>query len=98
MPLLIFKIDYYEQGLLIPIVEYEIYNFKTIEKLDLNICSNNKIEILLPVNINEKEGYKYNPYSDYYNNICNTSTTDNGTDIILNDRKKDFINNNMSLY
>ena len=33
--LLIFKIDYYEKNLLIPIVEYEIYSSKTKKKLDL---------------------------------------------------------------
>ena len=38
--LLIFKIDIYEEGLLMPIVEYEIYNQENFTELDLNICKN----------------------------------------------------------
>ena len=40
---------------------------------------------------------KYNPKSDYYNNICSKATSKNNTDIILNDRRNEFIKNNMSL-
>ena len=36
--LIIFKIDNYEEGLLIPIVEYEVYDLKNKRQLDLNIC------------------------------------------------------------
>ena len=38
--LLIFKIDAYKEGYNIPIVEYEIYRYKTREKLELDICQN----------------------------------------------------------
>ena len=37
--LIIFKVDYFLNDLLIPIIEYEIYNPKTKEKIDLNKCS-----------------------------------------------------------
>jgi len=96
-PLLIFKIDFYEEGLLIPRVEYEVYNFKTKEQLDLNLCIGTKVNLFLPAKINENEKFKYNQSSEYYNDVCYTYTTDNGTDITLTDRKSEFVNNNMSL-
>ena len=95
--LLIFKIDIYEEGIPTPEVVYEIYNSKTKEQLNLTICSDKKISILLPMSIDNDDIILYNSSSDYYNDICYTFTTDNGTDITLNDRKKEFINNNRSL-
>ena len=38
-----------------------------------------------------------NSSSGYYNDICYTATSDNGTDITLNDRKNEFIENNKSV-
>ena len=42
--LLILKIDKYEDGLLIPIIEYEVYNSENKEKLDLKVCKDIKIQ------------------------------------------------------
>ena len=95
--LLIFKIDIYEEGLLTPEVVYEIYNSNSKEQLNLTICNDKKISIFLPISIEDGDIIKYNASSDYYNDICYSYTTDKGTDITLNDRKKEFINNNMSL-
>ena len=95
--LLIYKIDYYEEGLLIPTIEYEVYDSKTKQPLNLNVCIDSKINLLLPAKINEKEEFKYNQSSEYYNDICNRYTTDYGTDITLADRKTEFVKNNMSL-
>ena len=97
-PLLIFKIDIHEEGILIPIIEYEVYRTKPEKKqLNLTVCKNTKINILLPAKINENNEFKHNSSSEYYNDICYAYTTENGTDISLKDRKKEFINNNMSL-
>ena len=49
------------------------------------------------VSINENNLYKYDPSNNYYNDICFSSTTEDNTDIILLDRKKEFNNNNLSL-
>ena len=95
--LLIFKLDIFEEGLLIPIIQYEIYHPYTLEKLDLNYCENTKIEISFPVNINESCLFKYNSSHEYYNDICYAYTTDDGTDIIIKDRQNEYIENNMSL-
>ena len=94
--LLIFKVDVYEDGLFIPIVEYEIYHPYTLEKLNLEICEKDKIQISLPVDINEEDIDKHDPTSNYYNDECYPSS-DNGVDIILIDRQNEFINNNLTL-
>ena len=97
--LIIFKIEQKIEGLLIPLIEYEIFNPKTKEKLDLNHCKNENIyiDIYMPVSINENILYKYDPNNSYYNDICNTYTTEYGTDITLYDRKIEYNNNNYFL-
>ena len=97
LPLLIFKIDVFEEGLLVPKIEYEIYNPLTREKLNLSVCIDIKIDLAIPVSINEDDLYKYDSKSDYYNDVCFTYTSDNGTDVSLQDRKKEFVENNLTL-
>ena len=96
-PLIIFKIDIYEKGLLIPIVGYDVYDIKNKKQLDLNVCKNTKIELLLPCIIDESEQFKYNISSDYYNDICYPYITDDDSDIILSDRRNEYFDKNMSL-
>jgi len=96
-PLIMFKIEYYQEGLLIPVIEYEVYDIKEKKILNLTICQNETIQISIPVNIDEKHLFKYNISSDYYNDICFPFTTEYKTDIILSDRRNEYINNNMSL-
>jgi len=96
-PLIMLKIEYYQEGLLIPIIEYEVYNIKEKKLLNLTVCQNEKIQILVPVNIDENNLFKYNISSDYYNDICFPFTTEYKTDIILIDRWNEYIKNNMSL-
>ena len=98
--LIIFKLDIFEDGLLIPIIEYKVYNYKTKDELNLNICNDIKININIPVNIDENNLFKYNSSHEYYNDICYPYTTENKTDIILKDRRDEYIKyikNNMSL-
>ena len=47
-PLLIFKIEIFEDGSEYPIIEYEIYNSKTKEKLDLIYCKDIKNSNIYP--------------------------------------------------
>ena len=95
--LVILKIDYFENGLLLPIIEYEIYNMKKKEILNLTICQDSTIDIEYLVSINDNNLIKHNSSSEYYNNICYGYTTEKGTDIIIKDRRNEFINYNMSL-
>ena len=93
--LIIFKYDVYEPGLLIPTIEYEVYNPLTLEPLNLDICK--EIEISIPVTIDEDNLFKYNSSDEYYTDICYSYTTASGTDIMVEDRQNEFNKNNMSL-
>ena len=96
--LIIFKIDKKSEDMLIPIIQYEIFNPITRERLDLNFneIKGKMIEIYIPVIINESEEYKYNRESSYYNDICESISID-GIDLTLYDRQNEFYKNNMSL-
>ena len=90
--LVIFKTDIIKEGYNIPIIEYNIYHMESKQRLDLSQTSTKdlKVNISIPVKINESNLYKYDPFSEYYNDVCYPSTTENGTDIIMNDRIKEF--------
>ena len=83
-----------------PSFEYELYypnKTHNLEKLNLSYCKGIKINIeIFPINITE-DIYKYNSSSGYYNNICYTADSKEGTDITLTDRKEEFFDNNMSI-
>ena len=75
--LYILKIISEEEGMKIPKVEYEVYYpfyNNNLKKLNLSLCKGTKIEISIPVKINDTLD-KYNPKSDYYNNICYKATS-----------------------
>ena len=95
--LLILKIDIKEPGILFPIVRYEVYHPDTKETLNLSYCQNCTMDVEYEVEIEEDELYIYDPNSDYYTDICNTTTSESGTDITLNDRKENFMHKNLSL-
>ena len=98
-PLIIFKTEQYIEGLLIPLIEYEVFHPKTKKKLNLDYCKkeNINVTITIPVSINEEYLFKYDPNDTYYKNICYTYTTENNTDIALYDRQNEFNKNNMFL-
>ena len=96
-PLIILKVDYFRQDLLIPIIGYEVFHPENKTQLDLNYCKNNNINVSIPVEIDEDNLFKYDPNSDYYKDQCNPYTTKNGTDILINDRQNEFNENKMSL-
>ena len=83
----------------IPIIEYEVYyplfNNKLFQ-LNLSLCNKEKIDLLIPVILNDSIE-KYDPKSNYYNDICSKATSNSGTDINLNDRKNEYFENNMML-
>ena len=95
--LIIFKYEYLYPDLLIPYIGFEVFHPYTGKKLDISICETATINYYIPVNIKENELYKYNKSSDYYEDRCTPATTENGTDIILYDRKYEFNNNHLSL-
>ena len=88
-----------DEGMKIPKIEYEVYYplfNDTFSKLNLTLCEGTKIDISIPVKLDDNID-KYNPKSDYYNDICYKTTSESGTDISLKDRKNEFVENNMTL-
>ena len=82
-------------------VQYEIYHPYTLQKFNLSECYDVKVKVNVPVNLNNltvslydslsKNGYNmFDSGSEFYNDVCATYTTLNGTDITLEDRKKDI--------
>ena len=96
------KIEVYQEGMLIPKIEYDVYsklNGTNLMKLNLSYCNNVTIDISvpIPIQINKNNIDQYNSSSGYYNDICYTATSDSGTDITLKDRKTEFKDNNKTL-
>ena len=93
------KIESIEEGMKIPKIEFDIYyrlNQTNLTKLNLSFCGNIKIDISVPTKLTE-DLERLNSSSDYYNNLCYKAKSDYGTDIILKDRKKEFIENNKTV-
>ena len=87
------KVDIVQEGLNTFKVEYNVYAKLfgiNLIKLNLSVCWNIKVDITIPIDINEDLD-KLNTSSGYYNDICYTTTSKDGTDISLNDRKNEFI-------
>ena len=87
------KIDIIQDGMKTLKVEYNVYAKlfgKNLIKLNLTVCKKNKISILIPFVINDNLD-KFNISSGYYNDICYTTTSEDGTDILLKDRQNEFI-------
>ena len=97
--LYILKIDKENKGKNYPLIEYEVFYPLTngkIEILNLSYCDGINIELSIPIKINDTID-KYNPKSNYYNDICTKANSECNTDITLKDRRNNFIKNNMSL-
>ena len=93
------KIDINITGMRIPKVLFDIYykiNETNLIQLNLSPCEKVKIEISLPIEIFEDLD-KVNSSSGYFNDICYLTTSESGTDISLEDRKKDFIEGNKTI-
>ena len=106
--LIIYKTDIKSKDLSATYVQYEVYNPITLEQLNLDICSNIPITINVPVKLDDtmetiydslsESGYNlFDENDSFYQDICATYTTINGTDIILADRKKDIYTSSQSI-
>ena len=87
------KIDIVQEGMKTVKVEYDVYckfSGNNLVKLNLSVCANTKISISIPIIITDSLD-KFNASSGYYNDICYTTTSEDETDISLNDRKTEFI-------
>ena len=88
-PLVIFKVDSYNEDSSTPIVDYEIYQFNEVtnkyDKKQLDYCKDNMIYIKIPTALSETKVDTYNSSS---NDICSSYKSENGKDILLKNRKK----------
>ena len=82
-------------------IQYEIYEPINKTKLDLSICQNTSVDIYIPITFTDKtqklydslknSGYDlFNPNDPFYLKICTPYKTENGTDVLLEDRKNDY--------
>ena len=95
--IIIFKIDVREKDCNIPMINYEFYNIRTKEKLNLSYCGNSTLKVYLPAdNVDENNLKKYNKSSEFYNDIC-YSYSENGLDFTNKDRKKVYNDKHLSL-
>ena len=86
------KIDVTQDGTKAKKVDYNVYSKlsgNNLEKLNLKVCEDTKILINIPVEINDNID-KLNTSSGYFNDICYAATSNDGTDISLKDRKKEY--------
>jgi len=97
--LIIFKVDYFIGNSLIPIIGYEVFHPTNNSKLNLSYCkeNQNQINLNIPVNIDENNLFKYDPNNVYYMDECSPYTTENGTDILVNDRQNEYNYYNLSI-
>ena len=81
-----------QEGMRIPKIEYDIYsklNGENLIKLNISTCKNNKISLSIQIN-NIDNIDIINSSSGYYNDFCDTATSDSGTDITIKDRKDEY--------
>ena len=85
--------------------QYEVYNPITFEKLNLSLCDNSTVDVYVPYEMGEKieeiyndiieQGYDpLNINDKFYREICTPYTSENGTDVLLDDREE-FIYNSL---
>ena len=87
------KIDVVQEGMSALIIEYDIYSKlfgKNLIKLNLTVCEKSKISILIHIKTNDNIDV-LNISSGYYNDRCYTTTSEDGTDISLKDRKQNLL-------
>ena len=90
-------------------VKYDLYNpNKKDKKIDLSVvCDNDKIQVYTPLQATDEyiddyykiseQGYNILDSNDsFYNDICSQFTSEDNTDMILLDRKKNYYNNDLT--
>ena len=99
--LIMLKMDYYNEEYAQTYVYYEIYDPYEHNKLNISFCDDLHITISTPVDLDDnsiilyesllENGYNiFDSSDDFYNDICATYTTVNGTDMLIEDRKKNM--------
>ena len=82
-------------------VQYDIYHPITHQALDMSVCDKVTIDLYVPVLLTEEEekfyqqiiDQGYNPFDlgdKFYREICTPYNSENGTDVLLDDREEFF--------
>ena len=95
--LIIYKVENKVKGFNIPIIEYVLFNQNGSIKLNLSICDNVTLEYNIPVDIDDKKIYKYDPSSDYYKDKCNKYSSEENVDMTLYEKKNIYNTENLAL-
>ena len=86
-------------------IQYELYDPFNHQKLNLSFCEKTKTSVYVPVDLDEKVEELYNNLKEqgynpldlndkFYREICTPYTSENGTDVLLDDREE-FIYNSL---
>ena len=90
------------------VLQYEVFESRNKTKLNLSICDNTTIDLYIPLILSEELGNLYNDLksrgydlfdinSPFYQDICTSFDSPNGTDVLLSDRIDYYYNNNETL-
>jgi len=91
------------------IVYFEIYDPYNLEMIPLDICDDTTVNIIIPVALDDEtellykslnnSGYNLFDLNDsFYNDVCTTYTTADGTDLVLVDRMNIYHDNAQNIY
>ena len=86
-------------------IKYSIYEPYNRTQLNLSLCYNYPINLLIPLELDEEtkklyeqineEGYNmFNLNDPFYQDVCTSFDSPNGTDILISDRFNYILNNN----
>ena len=106
--LIMMKFDFKPENQTSTYVQYEIYEPFSKIFIDLEECSNNKISIDVPIELDPeleglyqrlmKSGYNiFHSNDTFYNDVCATYTTQNGTDMLLYDRRMNIFQSTVNI-
>ena len=106
--LIILKFDIKPEKETSTFVHYEVYSTSVKLYLELEECSGNNVIINVPIELSSEmeeiyeflsqSGYNlFNSNDSFYNDICTSFTTQNGTDILLYDRRMDIYKTTLNI-
>ena len=101
LSLIVFKMHIKSEDLIQTYVQYKIYNPVDLTPLNLTVCKNMKISVNAPINLDSSTSSLYDNLKDsgydlfnendpFYTDICSVYTSENDTDMTLDDRKQEI--------
>jgi len=107
-PLIILKYERLSNSASDKNVQYEIYDPVNKTKLDLSMCQASSLSLYMSITLSDKthnlyidlsnSGYDlFNINDSFYTDICTPYKSENGTDVLLSDRIKDFYSANETM-